>query len=621
MSGSTISGLPPITDPLEIQALAPVVQGGQTRKATVSELATAMGFAVGVDFNSRAAKSANLSDLVSASAARSNLGLGALDVSAPGVLGINAGVVVQPVNAQHATLTFGNGWQFGQDSASNGTKDFFLYQGLTGFLPMLWDTAGRRQDFCRWDRTDGPANSYEKVLWTQNILGGIGINAPGRGTTTVFRAECQIGEIADAGNGTNSESTVSYQVTYARADRAQRAWNIWGADHIVYDARGGDVIGGVTRDTPTYFVGHSLRVHAFNDLRAKTGGQHGSYGMALTTRPFDAGETADTSSGSRAGWSTQPMNALLSLSGFSGLNGGTITSGTDPGAGSAADFALLIGGGGGSIYLADDARSKFGTGVGICDYTTSGLYVQQPLAGYEETGIPVLIAPGGAPSRWGDTAASASNATLILGQRAAGESPLALVGVLPEGDANSRTADVVRDAFGYLRYAGSTVGGAALVRLGHISPAAGDASAEASLPAGYTAWELDIAYLVPTASAPLTCQVSLDNGATWITSGYMIGGMDSRGTLTDSSGATAILSHSIYAGAPVSGRLTIKCQPGLVLMTGALAGQYSATALATAQFSNSVAAATAPTRVRFGFSATTFAASSGQARITLSGVV
>lgn len=47
MSGSTISGLPPITDPLEIQALAPVVQGGQTRKATISDLATAMGFAAG----------------------------------------------------------------------------------------------------------------------------------------------------------------------------------------------------------------------------------------------------------------------------------------------------------------------------------------------------------------------------------------------------------------------------------------------------------------------------------------------------------------------------------------------------------------------------------------------
>ena len=73
MSGSTISGLPPVSDPLGIEAVAPVVQGGQTRKATIAEIGAAAGVAIGVDLASRASRALNLADLADRQAATSNL--------------------------------------------------------------------------------------------------------------------------------------------------------------------------------------------------------------------------------------------------------------------------------------------------------------------------------------------------------------------------------------------------------------------------------------------------------------------------------------------------------------------------------------------------------------------
>ncbi|WP_160119645.1 hypothetical protein [Rhodovarius lipocyclicus] len=362
-----------------------------------------------------------------------------------------AGLHLSPAgDSRRTSVTFGNEFQMGVDIGSNGGEGFFLYHSASNAHPYTVDDLGRSQFWWRNNAPSDDANSYAPVGWAVNVLGGNGITAPATGTLMSHRTECAIGAILSAGNGTRSEHTANYNVTYAYKGLIQEDWNLWAEDCIVMDAPAGDVIGGRTRDAPNWFVGKSVRLHAFNDLTALGPGCSGSFGISLVTRPLTGEEAALDPTGSRVGDSTRPLLAMFSAAGFSGLNGDTIQSGTDAGAGDAAVYGLRIGGGGGSVYGTYDARSRFRFGGLLADWREEGLRIAAPLPGFSGPGL--VIEPGCDPSLIGDVEGSVSEATLVIGPRAAGAPPLSLRSLPLQGDSVLKPGDLYRTADGTVKW-------------------------------------------------------------------------------------------------------------------------------------------------------------------------
>ena len=157
------------------------------------------------------------------------------------------------------------------------------------------------------------------------------------------------------------------------------ASDLWG---LMCPTAGGQVGGGITSGSPATFTivttgatvsGATVTVGSTANLAP---------GMPITGTNIPA---ADTVSVVNSG--TQ-FTLAASVTGGGISNGATLTFYPS---GDAAQYAVRIGGGGGSIYLPYNARSQFQTGMVVSDYRLNGILISAPIPGF--TSYPLTTAP------------------------------------------------------------------------------------------------------------------------------------------------------------------------------------------------------------------------------------
>jgi len=116
----------------------------------------------------------------------------------------------------------------------------------------------------------------------------------------------------------------------------------------------------------------------------------GSYGISVTSVPRNIGYDAQDHRAER----TYPLNAMISLSGWSGPQADTEAGGQTPQATPAAQVGIKIGGLGGSVWSCASCQSYIPIGIDINDYTDAAIRVGSPNRQHAKAAVAIKLEPG-----------------------------------------------------------------------------------------------------------------------------------------------------------------------------------------------------------------------------------
>lgn len=261
-------------------------------------------------------------------------------------------------------------------SGSSGTPSFRAITGtdISGtasydVTPTFW---------LHWQGTENPGQNKTPSPLTVNYSYGYSGNANGTGIG--IQSNVDVLDMSAPVSGTNE---VAAYYGYVRANETgtgqPAGQNWWTTDFIIQSP-----YTTVLANRPNYIVGVSQ--HLFNlssgaDVIDST--HAGAFGLTVVANPLDSASL--TASGVPTTASVYPVSALIQAAGFGGPN--TVTSGEQAGALAAADYGVRVGGGGGSAYIGNTARSNFGTGIGVYDWVNAGIEIGSPLPSYAGPGL------------------------------------------------------------------------------------------------------------------------------------------------------------------------------------------------------------------------------------------
>lgn len=225
--------------------------------------------------------------------------------------------------------------------------------GSNSLTPTFWQN---------WDSLIPSGDAYDKIPSPLTVNLGYGYNAPATGTAIGVQANLDVKRIGAATTGTN-EFAAYYG--YVRANQSiaplPSGQNWWTTDFIIQSP-----YAPLAADRPNYVVGVSQHIFNLSNGAATIDASHaGSFGMTVVANPLD--NASLTASGAPTTAPTYPVSAMYQAAGWAGQN--TTVDGYDVNAQPAAVYAFRAGGGGGSVYIPNTARSYFQIGYGCYDWT------------------------------------------------------------------------------------------------------------------------------------------------------------------------------------------------------------------------------------------------------------
>ncbi|MBU2655825.1 hypothetical protein KOE73_16000 [Acidomonas methanolica] len=273
-------------------------------------------------------------------------------------------------------IKFGN-WVLGQYSGISDT-DFFLYDSISRRHPLIVSSKdeviiGQDYENIRlWD-------AYSKLPSPLNVQITYGRRQASSGTAIGVQSTVDIYNEATPTHGHNEFSSYYAYVRSNNHGVHPPGQHYWVSDFHLSTPYAPDA-----SKSPELEIVYSGRImNMSNGVAALSSNHMGSYGQSLVATPMLKDELADA--GIPLNARTYPITAMLALSGFSGDQ--STSNGTLPSAGPAAEYALRVGGGGGSPYIPFDARSNFSTGIGVYDWSVAGIDINHRLPGAEGPGL------------------------------------------------------------------------------------------------------------------------------------------------------------------------------------------------------------------------------------------
>lgn len=279
-------------------------------------------------------------------------------------------------NFPRSDIKFGN-WVLGQYSGI-GPTDFFLYNSVTHSHPLVISPQNEITINHAYDNVHN-WDAYDKLPSPLNVITSYGRKQPSSGTAIGLQNAMDIYNEAVPTHGHNEFSAY---YAYVRANN--RGVHPPGQHYWVTDFQLQTPYAPQPQKTPELGIVYSGRIMNMSyGVQALSSSHMGAYGQSLVATPMLENEL--TSSGIPLDARSFPITAMLALAGFSGDR--STYDGTLSSAGPAADYALRIGGGGGSPYIPFNARSNFGIGVGLYDWSKAGLEIDRRLPGATGPGL------------------------------------------------------------------------------------------------------------------------------------------------------------------------------------------------------------------------------------------
>lgn len=273
-------------------------------------------------------------------------------------------------------VKFGN-WVLGQYSGI-GPTDFFLYNSLTHNHPLVISPKDEVTFSHAYDNAHN-WDAYDKLPSPVNVLVSYGRTRPSSGTAIGLQNSMDIYNEAVPTHGHNEFS--SYYA-YVRANN--HGIHPPGQHYWVTDFHLQTPYAPEPQKSPELEIVYSGRImNMSNGVQALSSSHMGAYGQSLVATPMLENEM--TAAGIPLDARSYPVTAMLDLAGFSGDR--HTYDGTLPSAGPAADYALRIGGNGGSPYIPFSARSNFVIGIGLYDWSKAGLEIDHRLPGATGPGL------------------------------------------------------------------------------------------------------------------------------------------------------------------------------------------------------------------------------------------
>lgn len=267
-------------------------------------------------------------------------------------------------------IKFGN-WALGQYSGI-GPTDFFLYNGLTQQHPLIISPRDEVIVNHNYDNVH-MKDAYDKLPSPMNIVTSYGREAPSSGTAIGLQNSIDIYNESVPTHGHNEFSSYYAFVRANNHGIHPPGQHYWVTDFHLQTPYAPD-----PQKSPELGIIYSGRImNMSNGTQVLSANHMGTFGQSLVATPMLENEMAD--SGIPLTARSYPITAILDLAGFSGDR--YTYDGTLPAAGPAADYALRIGGGGGSPYIPFNARSNFSTGIGLYDWSKTGLEIDHRLPG------------------------------------------------------------------------------------------------------------------------------------------------------------------------------------------------------------------------------------------------
>jgi len=275
-----------------------------------------------------------------------------------------------------SVVDFGN-WALGQYSGIGG-KDFFLYDGISHSHPLIVSPNDEVIVGHEYDNVRLP-DAYDKLPSPLNVRIGYGRIKPAGGTAIGVQSNLDIFNEAIPKHGHNEFSSYYGYVRANNHGIHPPSQHYWVSDFQLTTPFAPDPT--KSPELEIVYSGRMMNMSAGTDVLSS--GHMGAYGEALVATPMLKNELADA--GIPLDARSYPVTALLALSGFSG--DANTYNGTLPSAGPAASYALRIGGGGGSPYIPYNARSNFENGIGVYDWSKTGIDIDRPLEGGTGLGL------------------------------------------------------------------------------------------------------------------------------------------------------------------------------------------------------------------------------------------
>ncbi|WP_418610339.1 hypothetical protein [Gluconobacter cerinus] len=273
-------------------------------------------------------------------------------------------------------IKFGD-WVLGQYSGIKDT-DFFLYDSILHTHPLRISSKDEIIMSHEYENIN-LGDAYDKLPSPLNIQIGYGRNISSSGTAIGVQSTLDIFNETTPHHGRNE-----FSAYYAYVRSNNRGKHPPGQHYWVSDFHLSTPYAPEASKSPELEVVYSGRImNLSNGVSALSNSHMGSYAQSLVATPMLKNELS--SAGVPLEARTYPITAMISLSGFSG-DQSTYT-GTLPSARPAADYALRIGGGGGSPYIPFDSRSNFTTGIGVYDWAKTGIDIDHRLPGATGPGL------------------------------------------------------------------------------------------------------------------------------------------------------------------------------------------------------------------------------------------
>jgi hypothetical protein len=268
-----------------------------------------------------------------------------------------------PPGSARTSITFGD-WQIGENQTITGPHDLYFYHGPTKQAPIDLTTDGvpiLQYVF----NGNVPDSAYKKTASPLTVNYVFGSTLASTGTGIAIQCSDDIRAEGRPDEGRNEHAC------YYGFVRADGHWpHPAGQNYWVQDFNLLTPLQTSIADRPNYIVGESTRIMNMSAGAEAIDSDHaGSFGSSVVTVPPSIADL--TSAGMASTATTYPLSALYQASGWSGKV--SVTDGTSVDAGPAATYAFRSGGGGGSAYVGNSARSYFDIGYGVYDWAKVGI--------------------------------------------------------------------------------------------------------------------------------------------------------------------------------------------------------------------------------------------------------
>lgn len=268
-----------------------------------------------------------------------------------------------PPGSGRTSVTFGD-WQIGESQTMTGPHDLFFYHGPTRQTPIDLTTDGvpvLQYVF----NGDIAGTAYDKTPSPLTVNYVYGSTSPSTGTGIAIQCSDDIQWEGKPKSGRNE------QACYYGFVRANGKWpHPAGQNYWIQDLNLLTPLQASRANRPNYIVGGSTRIMNMSAGADVIDTLHaGSFGSSVVATPPHAVDLSSAGMPPKA--MTYPITALYQATGWSGPN--SISDGDAAGAGPAALYAFRSGGGGGSAYVGNTARSYFDVGYGVYDWAKVGV--------------------------------------------------------------------------------------------------------------------------------------------------------------------------------------------------------------------------------------------------------